>query len=309
MRYMGTEGIKGVFRNLLESNSLTRDLILKPIRNRSLHNYYLSQLPLSDLDTETKALWLERIRKVKLSSDNVKISSVINAGKLVEGKLVMHNGLVIDPMSYYGAPVMRMLMENRAIHEPQEEYVFQEVLKQMPEGATMLELGCYWAFYSMWFASKIKMAKNFLIDNHDGISRAKTNFLMNNLTGTFMTGYIGKDNPSSPIPVTNVDRICEEQGIKFLDILHSDIQGFELEMLETASEMIKNRAIGYIFISTHSQELHYGCIDFLKKNNYLILCHADIEDSFSEDGLIVARDPAYPGPEFFNISSRKNEDR
>jgi hypothetical protein len=266
---MGQDGIKGMVRNLLESNLITRELILNPIRNKGLHRYYMSQLPLADLDSETKALWMERIRKVKLSN----------------GKLVMHNDLVIDPLSYYGAPVMRMLMENRSIHEPQEEYVFQEVLKQMPEGATMLELGCYWAFYSMWFGSKIKNSKNYLIDNNDGISRAKANFSMNKLSGTFMTGYIGKDNPSSSIPVTNVDRICEEQGIKFLDMLHSDI-----------------------FISTHSQELHYGCIEFLKANGYQILCHADIEDSFSEDGLIVAKDPTYQGPDVYNISSRKLED-
>jgi hypothetical protein len=305
---MGQDGIKGMVRNLLESNAITRGLILNPIRNRGLHRYYMNQLPLADLDSETKALWMERIRKVKLSSDNVKISSTQNAGKLKNGKLVMHNDLIIDPLSYYGAPVMRMLMENRSIHEPQEEYVFQEVLKEMPEGATMLELGCYWAFYSMWFSSKIKNSKNFLIDNNDGISRAKANFAMNKLAGTFMTGYIGKDNPTSPILVTNVDRICEEQGIKFLDMLHSDIQGFELEMLETASEMIRKRAIGYIFISTHSQDLHYGCIEFLKANGYQILCHADIEDSFSEDGLIVAKDPTYQGPDVYNISSRKLED-
>lgn len=309
MQYMGTGGIKEMFRNLLESNSLTRDLIIKPIRTNTLHKYYLSQLPLTDLDSETKALWLERIRKVKLSSDNQKIHSGNDAGKLKDGKLTMHNGLVIDPLSYYGAPVMRMLMENRAIHEPQEEFVFQEVLKYVPEEAVMLELGCYWGFYSMWFASKIRNSKNFLIDNQDGISRARANFAMNKLNGTFMTGYIGKENSNSSVPVTNVDRICKEQGIEFLDILHSDIQGFELEMLETTSEMISNRAIGFIFISTHSQELHYSCIDFLKGKGYLILCHADLEDSFSEDGLIVAKDPDYNGPEFFEISSRKLEDR
>ena len=204
---------------------------------------------------------------------------------------------------------MRMLMENNAIHEPQEEYVFQEVLNFIPKDGTMLELGCYWAFYSMWFASRIKNGRNFLIDNHDGISRAKANFTMNDLKATFMTGYIGKDNPESDTPVTNVDSICKEQGISFLDILHSDIQGFELEMLETASEMIRKRAIGFIFISSHSQELHYSCIEFLKANEYIILCHADIEDSFSEDGLIVARDPSYIGPDTFTISSRKSEDK
>ena len=301
-------GFKGFIKSILNSNALTRNLIMNPIRNYSIHKYFLSLLPLNELDKESKDVWLERIRKVKVSSDNAKINTISNSGKLKDGKLIMHNGIVIDPLSYYGAPVMRMLMENNAIHEPQEEYVFQEVLKSIPENATMLELGCYWGFYSMWFSSKIKGAKNFLIDNHDGIARAQSNFKMNGLKAEFMIGYIGKDNPGSPITITNVDRICKEKGISFIDILHSDIQGFELEMLETASEMIMKRAIGFIFISTHSQELHYNCIDFLKQNGYLILCDADLEDSFSEDGLIVARDPAYKGLDSYTISSRKKED-
>jgi hypothetical protein len=305
---MEQAGIKGFIKSILDSNALSRNLIMNPIRNYTLHKHYLSLLPLNELDKESKDLWLERIRKVKVSSDNAKINTISNSGKLKDGKLTMHNGIVIDPLSYYGAPVMRMLMENNAIHEPQEEYVFQEVLKCMPENATMLELGCYWGFYSMWFASKIKGAKNFLIDNHDGIARAQSNFKMNGLKADFMTGYIGKDNPESSITITNVDRICKEKGISFLDILHSDIQGFELEMLETASGMITKRAIGFIFISTHSQELHYNCIEFLKQNGYIILCDADLEDSFSEDGLIVARDPSYKGPDSYTISSRKKED-
>jgi hypothetical protein len=31
------------------------------------------------------------------------------------------------------------------VHEPLEEYVFQEVLRTMPEAPMMLELGAYWA--------------------------------------------------------------------------------------------------------------------------------------------------------------------
>jgi hypothetical protein len=172
----------------------------------------------------------------------------------------------------------------------------------MKPGATMLELGCYWGFYSMWFASKIPNAKNYLIDNNDGITRAKSNFKLNKLQANFMEGYIGKDNPESEITITNVDRICKDNGISFLDILHADIQGFELEMLATMPEMVAKRAIGYIFISTHSNELHYGCIEWLEAHGYKILCHSDIDKTFSEDGLIVAKDPTYNGPEIFNIS-------
>lgn len=300
--------MKSAIRDFLASNTFTRKVLLDPIRNYRLHKYYHSLLPLNDLDADTRALWMERIRKVKVSSDNAKIEAIPGAGTLQEGRLVMHNGIVIDPLSYYGAPVMRMLMENRAIHEPQEEYVFQEVLKYMPEGATMLELGCYWGFYSMWFASKVKKSRNILIDNTDGIARAKANFAMNGLNAQFLTGYIGKDNPSSDIPVTNVDRICKEQGVEFIDMLHSDIQGFELEMLQTMPEMFSKMAVGFVFISTHSNDLHYACIEFLKEKGFHILCHADIDDTFSEDGLIVARNPSYPGPDQFNISLRRKED-
>ena len=300
--------MKSAIRKFLASNTFTKRVLLNPIRNYRLHKYYYSLLPLNELDTDSREMWLERIRKVKLSSDNAKIQAIEGAGTLQNGRLVMHNGIMIDPLSYYGAPVMRMLMENRAIHEPQEEYVFQEVLRFIPQGATMLELGCYWGFYSMWFASKVKDSRNLLIDNADGISRARSNFEINGLSAEFLTGYIGKDNPELGIPVTNVDWICKEKNVKFIDVLHADIQGFELEMLQTMPDMLSKMAIGYIFISTHSNDLHYGCIEFLKEKGFLILCHADLDDSFSEDGLIVARNPNYIGPDSISISHRRKED-
>ncbi len=296
--------MKNIIRKLLLSIPFAESLILKPLRNYRLKNYYMSLLPLADMDEKTRQMWLERIRLVKLSSDNARIDAIEAAGKLVNGRLVMHNGLQIDPLSYYGAPVMRMLMENRAIHEPQEEYVFQEVLKHIPQGATMVELGCYWGFYSMWFASKIKNPTNVLIDNSDGIARAQSNFKMNNLKGNFKVGYIGKSAPGSEMVYTNVDDISDEFGIQFIDILHSDIQGYELEMLQTMPNKLSAMSIGFVFISTHSNDLHYSCIQFLKDSGFVILCHADLNDSYSEDGLIVARNPKYPGPDQIKISLR-----
>jgi hypothetical protein len=300
---------KGFVKCILDSNAITTNLIMTATQNYSIHKYFLSLLPLNELDKKAKNLWLERTRKIKVSSDDAKINCINNSENLKDGKLTMHNGIMIYSLSYYGTPVMRMLMENNAIHEPQKEILFQEVLKSIQENATMLELGCcYWGFYSMWFASKVKDSKIFLIDNHDGIARAKANFKMKGLKAEFMTGYIGKDNPESPMTITNVDKMRKDKSISFIDFLNSDIQGFELEMLETAPEMSTKRAIGFIFISTHSQELHYNCIDFLKQNGYIIICDTDLEDFFSEDGLIVARDPVFKGPDSFTISSRKKED-
>jgi hypothetical protein len=297
----------GKIKKALEGSSFLSRVILQPYRNYRLHNYYRSLLPLNGYSLEDKQMWLGRIRKVKASSDNKKIDKIPEAGQLKDSKLIMHNGLVIDPLSYYGAPVMRMLMENEAVHEPQEEYVFQEILKQLPKNATMVELGCYWGFYSMWFNQKIKGARNILIDNKDGVERARTNFKMNGLSANFMEGYIGKQNDSSQIRVYNVDEICSIQNIEFIDVLHSDIQGFELEMLETMPEQFRQNKIGYIFISTHSNELHYQCIDFLEKLNFKIVCQADLDHSFSEDGLIVAKSFNYSGIDSIEISHYSEE--
>jgi hypothetical protein len=41
----------------------------------------------------------------------------------------------------------------KGYHEPQEELVFHKVMKRLPPNATMIELGGYWAFYSLWFCS------------------------------------------------------------------------------------------------------------------------------------------------------------
>lgn len=299
---MATKDLKESLVSFLEGNTLTRNMILKPIREYRLDNHYRRLAKLEDLNAEELENWSRRIEKVKLSNDNQKINKVQGSGALKNGKLTMHNSLQIDPLSYYGAPMLKMFMENEGVHEPQEEFVFQEVLKTIKPGALMLELGCYWGFYSMWFAQKIENSKNYLIDNSDGIARAKTNFKLNNLHATFLVGYIGKDNPHSEIPLTNVDRIAKENNIEFIDILHADIQGFELEMLETLPNLLAKRAIGYIFISTHSNELHYNCINWLETNGYKILCHSDLDHTFSEDGLIVARDLAYPGLDEIEIS-------
>ncbi|HOY47813.1 MAG TPA: class I SAM-dependent methyltransferase [Flavobacteriales bacterium] len=299
---MATQGLREQIVKVLSGNPITENLILKPVRNYRIRKHYEELMLLKDLSPEQRQHWADRIRITKLSTDNQKINKIPTSGKLIDGKLHMHNGLVIDPLSYYGPPMLRLLMENHAVHEPQEEYVFQEVLKNMKPGAVMLELGCYWGFYSMWFASKVKNAKNFLIDNGDGIARAKGNFAMNKLNATFMVGYIGKDVAGSEPPVTNVDRICEQQKIDFVDILHADIQGFEMEMLETMPILTGKKGIGYIFISTHSEELHSGCIAWLKDHGYIIICDANLEHTFSEDGLIVARDPSYPGIEPMAIS-------
>jgi hypothetical protein len=110
------------------------------------------------------AIWQKRINHVLESADNKFIPKVEDAGEIRNGTQVMHNGLLIKLGSYYGPEYSKMLLLSKGVHEPQEERVFQEVLKAMPSGAIMLEMGVFWSFYSLWFQKEIKHAVNFMVE-------------------------------------------------------------------------------------------------------------------------------------------------
>lgn len=261
---------------------------------------------LKDLNEDELLEWNQRITAVLSSPDNRKIRCVEDAGQLRDGLLVMHNGIVIEPLSYYGYPILKMLVNNRGIHEPQEEYVFQEVLREMPSGATMIELGAYWSFYSMWFNKEIRNARNYMIEPSN-IEYGKTNFRYNKLKGDFFQYYIA-DRPATNADgsvTISVDQFMKENRIGFVDILHSDIQGYELLMLKGAKELLTSRKVGYVFISTHSDELHTACADLMDESGFIQLCSANLQETFSQDGLLVYKNPAYKGIEKIEISLRK----
>ncbi|WP_316759835.1 FkbM family methyltransferase [Pedobacter aquatilis] len=235
--------------------------------------------------------WETRIKKAISSPDNIFIHRVKNAGKVKSGIQIMHNGLKILKGSYYGAGITDMLKRNRGVHEPQEERFFGEVLSGLSENPVMIELGSYWAFYSMWFLKETKGGKAFLFEpDMNNLNFGISNFEINNFVGDFNLAMIGKKlNLSSLPPVLNIDFIMEDKKIDFLDILHCDIQGFECQMLEGAVQTLSNKKVGYIFISTHSNEIHDICVKFLLKLKYLILFDCNLEETYSFDGLIVAK--------------------
>ena len=61
-------------------------------------------------------------------------------------------------------------------------------------------------------------------------------------------------------------------------------------MLMGAENTINENKIGYLFISTHSNEIHQNCLAFLEQKKYIIISSINLDETFSEDGLIVARD-------------------
>jgi hypothetical protein len=241
--------------------------------------------------------WDHRIQDVLSCPDNRFIPRVNNAGR-VEGTFqVMHNGLKVKKDGYYGRGITKMLVKSLGVHEPQEERVFQEVLNLLPSNSTMVELGSYWAFYSMWFLYKITDGKTYLYEpDQKNLEIGKLNYEVNKFVGDFNNAYLGDVlNLTSQPPTLTVDHIVGDKKIDFIDLLHCDIQSSELAMLKGATECITKDIIRYFFISTHSDDLHQACLSFLIKYNYIIICEADLLNSYSFDGLIVARSPNHYG--------------
>lgn len=252
--------------------------------------------------------WSARIRLACECPDNTKIERVADAGSRQGDIQILHNGIKIARHSYHGPHMERLLIKNKGVHEPQEEVIFQEVIKHVHAGSTMLELGCYWAFYSIWFQKSVKNAVNFMVEPEIGsLFAGKTNFYLNGCEGQFINGYIAsKTIPKAfDIPTYCVDDLMIKNNIKNLSILHSDIQGAEYEMLLGADQSINARMIDFIFISTHSDHLHSVCIKHLLEKQYDIVAEHTLEESYSWDGLIVAKRKEIIDLSAITISKRK----
>lgn len=308
MSKLGRTIEKIAYSRFIPNSIFTKYFSIKNGRNKNL---LLSKLGpdqniLALMNEKSQQYWLPRIREIKVSIDNAAIPRDSNAGRIVNGNLIMHNGIKVEPLSYYNYGMLKLLKDNTGVHEPQEEKIFQEVLNTLPSDKklTMLELGAYWSFYSMWFLREHPTARCVMVEpDRMNLYYGKANFKLNNMTGTFVQAGIGKEIEMDS-PNLTVDQICEQQGLEFLDILHSDIQGFEVEMLEGAKKLLSEKRVGYVFISTHSNELHEQCYEVLKRYGFEMVASANLDESYSWDGVLVMKMPTYPGIEHVEISKR-----
>lgn len=204
---------------------------------------------------------------------------------LKEGVLTLYNGVKVYNQSYYGN-FSDILLLNNGVHEPSEEYLFQKVLSRIKnKSPLMIELGSYWAFYSMTFLKEFENGKTICVEVGDEeLQIGKTHYRLNEFKGDFIQAKVGNGGWS-------VDDYVQQNKITKIDILHSDIQGYEKEMLEGARITLQNRLVDYMFLSTHSNDLHDECIRILHDCNYKVIAQVNLTNTYCEDGIILAVSP------------------
>jgi hypothetical protein len=231
---------------------------------------------------------LGRFREVISDPLNLLIERVPLAGFVDGDQGFLHNGLrvpVAGPGAYYG-PFSQLLVINRGVHEPLEEFVFQEVLKCLPDAPSMIELGAYWGHYSMWLKQQRPNGKVILVEPEAACLKAgQDNFARNGFEGEFIQAFVGTGK-------FEIDDFFRNRKIRKLDILHTDIQGFEVEMLQGARNVLTRRRVNYLFISTHSQPIHQAVVNLLGEFGYRVEISSDYEaQTTSYDGLVFASSP------------------
>lgn len=240
------------------------------------------------------------------------VPKVQDAGRIIEDRhgrrfQLMHNGLKVVADGYYGAVISELIRRSRGHHEGQEERIFHEVVSRLPSTGAMMELGGHWSYYSLWFLKGGSDRRAVVLEpepRHRAIGEA--NAALNDLHPLFFSGFASGAHRDQATFVTEesgavemtgytVSSLMAASGLDHLSILHCDIQGAETDVLESLRDLFRQGRIDWVFVSTHAHHIsgdpltHERCLQILREEGAVIEAEHDAYESFSGDGLIVAR--------------------
>jgi FkbM family methyltransferase len=305
---------------MVASKSLKKRAIdMRKILNRSKSQppQIVEKIPAIKVLLEESPFVMTEAERAKMTigcHDADNIPKVIDAGKIIkkDGQTVqiMHNGLLVKSGGYYGKWMADIIKALKGHHEPQEEKVFHEIVKRIGGSPkpTMIELGSFWSYYSLWFNKALKNAHNICCEPDENNRKiGEMNATLNDANLTFVQGAAGSENgkiinfpmDSRPgeviqVPVIPVDELVRIHKLDHVDLLHMDVQGAELDSLEGARKTIKAGKLRFLMVSTHhyvfsgDPATHFNCADFIESLGGHIIANHTIPESFSGDGLIAA---------------------
>src|SRR5262249_30610806 len=145
----------------------------------------------------------------------------------------------------------------------QEELSFYRLLPYIKKDATMLEIGAYWSYYSLWFLLNHPKRRAIAIEPSPYcLEIGRRNAELNGCSIDFVQGFVGGTGPElAPFDVgggeihalkrIDVPSLLRDRDVAYLDILHCDGQGCELDLLVSCGDLLKAHKIGFVLLSTH----------------------------------------------------------
>ena len=257
-------------------------------------------------------------RRIELTvavRDTDAIPKVPQAGEVTERDgvpvQVMHNGVVVREGCYHGAWMTEIIRRLRGHHEPQEELAFHIVLSRLAEDTsapTMLELGSFWAYYSLWAKRTIPATRLMLVEpDISNLEVGRENLRLNGVEASVLVhAAVGdRHDVTRSVPwesdgrrhrtrIVSVDGLMREHDVERIDLLLCDVQGAEIEALRGAAGALADGRIRFLVVSTHHHEIsgdpltHQRCAELLRGANLHFIAEHSVAESCSGDGLIVA---------------------
>lgn len=221
----------------------------------------------------------------------------------------MHNGVDVPHLGYFGEWMAEIIVTLHGHHEPQEELAFARVLERIERpDPVIVELGCFWAYYSSWFLTSFPGGTAVACEpDPDHLEVGRKTAAINGVDIRFVAAAGGASDdevlelPSwnhpgtvHHVPVRSVPTLVADHDLDRIDVLHLDIQGAELAVLESCRGLIGDGRVRFVVVSTHHHTIsgdpqtHRRCIDLVRDLGGHVIAEHTVLESFSGDGLLVA---------------------
>ena len=183
--------------------------------------------------------------------------------------------------------------------------LIHDIAQEVYDPPVMLELGAAKGEYSTYFNQELPSSTNICVEIRD----SQADYIRESLPSSIVySGYCGTrkhlgealevDNNTGLTPTKiNLKDIFAENNIKHVNVLHMDIQGSEISILEELLNDKLLHKIEYLLISTHGRNTedctYTECIKFFKesvKNITVRYIFTSIDPiDINNDGLIVVK--------------------
>ena len=231
---------------------------------------------------------------------------------------VMHEGTLVLADRYCGPWVTELIRDLRGHHEPQEELIFHHLVRHARPGSLIVELGCWWAYYTNWYLGAVPGAEAVCVEADPGnLEVGRANLALNGRQAEFHNAALGGEYlprvsfPTGPgnipaeIEMLDMPALAARLRGRPVEMLHMDMQGAELPFLRSLRRA--DVAVRFVMVSTHHKSItgssatHDDCCAELRSQGAVILAEHGVLESYSGDGLVAAsfdpRDAAIELPE------------
>ena len=254
-----------------------------------------------------------RIALTTACRDADDLPKVPNAGAVVDGPdgpvQVMASGVRVVAGCYYGDWMTEIIRELRGHHEPQEEVVFHQMVERLvadTDRPVMVELGAFWAYYSLWLLERAPEARSVLVEpDPQNLAAGRRNFAVNDRTGEFVQAAVGRaaappapfvcesDGRTHDVETVSLASVVSRFDLPRIDVLLVDVQGAETALIEGGLDLLRSGVVRFALVSTHHHSIsgdpltHQRCVDLLVGAGGHVIAEHTVAESFSGDGLVA----------------------